>query len=458
MMAFGCCARWGGRLRLVLMLAVLGAVSLALSSRADAYIYWTSFGGSMARANLDGSGAQAFIGGVYSASEGLAIDSSHVYWAEPYSNAIGRANLDGTGVNQSFITGASYPQGIAVDGAHIYWANWSWGTIGRANLDGSGINQQFITGANYPLGVAVNGQYVYWANRMTIGRATRDGTGVNQSFIGASGTQWVAVDGSHAYWTSSHPGPIGPEGGEPTTYTIGRANLDGSGVDLSFITGGTNDMEGIAVDGQYMYWANRDSGTIARANLNGTGVNQSFIGAGQPTGIAIDALGPIVPQLTNITQSATRWTEGSALPQLFPKLEAKRMGSSAETKAPIGTTFGFTLNRPARVWFVFTYRTVGRLVGGRCVGHANANRGGARCLVTVRALFSRQAPAGRTRLRFQGRLDRKRKLPPGLYRLIIFATANGHRSKPAILRFRILPTISRKSGATRQTQRPAFTG
>ena len=46
--------------------------------------------------------------------------------------------------------------------------------------------------------------YVYWTNdNGTIGRANLDGTGVNQSFITGLGTspQGVAVDGAHAYWT-----------------------------------------------------------------------------------------------------------------------------------------------------------------------------------------------------------------------------------------------------------------
>ena len=38
----------------------------------------------------------------------------------------------------------------------------------------------------------------------------------------------------------------------------------------------------MAVDGQHIYWTNAD-GTIGRANLDGSGVNQSFItGASDP--------------------------------------------------------------------------------------------------------------------------------------------------------------------------------
>ena len=141
----------------------------------------------------------------------------------------------------------------------------------------------------------------------------------------------------------------------------------------------------------------------------------------------------------------TSWTEDNALPG----------ARAARTRPPVGTTFGFTLNRPARVWFLFTYGTTGRLVGGRCVAQTNLNRGRARCLRIVRAAFSRQAPAGRTRLHFQGRLARTRKLPPGHYRLIIIATANRHCSKAALLRFTIL---ANPHGAPRHGAVPPVVG
>jgi virginiamycin B lyase len=123
--------------------------------------------------------------------------------------------------------------------------------------------------------------FVYWANDSgtTIGRAALDGTGANQSFVtGASNPCGVAVDPAHLYWASDVP-----------SGTIGRANLTGTGVNQSFI-GGAASPCGVAVDAAHLYWANIDNGTIGRANLDGTGVNQSFIaGASLPCGVAVDA-------------------------------------------------------------------------------------------------------------------------------------------------------------------------
>jgi streptogramin lyase len=86
----------------------------------------------------------------------------------------------------------------------------------------------------------------------------------------------VAVDAGHIYWARL------------TTGAIGRANLDGTDVNQSFITG--TDSFGVAVDADHIYWANSNTGTIGRANLDGTGANQSFItGAAFPFGVAVDA-------------------------------------------------------------------------------------------------------------------------------------------------------------------------
>jgi virginiamycin B lyase len=151
------------------------------------------------------------------ASGGQAVGSPHVYWTNhgfgPLPpGTIGQANLDGTGVNQSFIADPSTPLGLAVDSNHIYWANVFDGTIGRANLDGTGVNQSFITGAVAPVAVAVDSGHVYWADQGTCA-------------------------------TTICPDPPPPGDG-----TIGRANLDGTGVNLSFITGATRP-DGVAVDG-----------------------------------------------------------------------------------------------------------------------------------------------------------------------------------------------------------------
>lgn len=133
---------------------------------------------------------------------------------------------------------------------------------------------------------------IYWANYganatgTTIGRANLDGSNVNQSFItGAAGPVGIAIDGTHIYWSNS-------DGPNNTGTRIGRANLNGTGVNQSFISS-TAGAHGIALTSTHIYWANRGvdgtGSTIGRANIDGSGVNNNFItGASGPHGIATD--------------------------------------------------------------------------------------------------------------------------------------------------------------------------
>ncbi|MDX6659992.1 MAG: virginiamycin lyase, partial [Solirubrobacteraceae bacterium] len=111
--------RWRGRVWLLATaVGVVLAVGAAHASGASAYVYWANggggLGGTIARANLDGTGVGSLKGA--NKPTGVAVDGTHVYWADNAYSTIGRANLDGTGAR--FIIGASNPTGVAVDGTH----------------------------------------------------------------------------------------------------------------------------------------------------------------------------------------------------------------------------------------------------------------------------------------------------------------------------------------------------
>jgi hypothetical protein len=74
----------------------------------------------------------------------------------------------------------------------------------------------------------------------------------------------VAANPVFIYWSNS--------GGS----TIGRARLDGTGVEPRWITG-LNAPCGVAVGASHIYWADMDGTTVGRANLDGTHVSRSFI-------------------------------------------------------------------------------------------------------------------------------------------------------------------------------------
>ncbi len=131
---------------------------------------------------------------------------------------------------------------------------------------------------------------------------------MRRSSLGVSFPTGLAIDGQYIYWANSGAG-LG-------SGSIGRARIDGTDVDQDFITG-TDDPQGVAVDGQRIYWTNRAANTIGRAKLNGTRVDQSFItGAQSPSGIAVDcptptgqlAGGRIGPLALGVTQAQARQT------------------------------------------------------------------------------------------------------------------------------------------------------
>jgi virginiamycin B lyase len=276
--------------------------------------------------------------------------AAYVYWvgihAEPgpieSTTTIARANLDGKGVKRDFVAlppGAG-EGGLALDDAHLYWANRD--SIGRANLDGTEPDQRFIRNVDVSVegsGVAVDEEHIYWVSRFSddpviwhpgtgaIGRANLDGTGVDESFI--TGVTFpsgpLALDGSHLYWASASTSfvPVFSD-------RIGRANLDGTGLDESFITG-VFGASGVAVDDAHLWWSYsaRFTGGIVRANLDGTGRNTVIGGVEDffPYGVAVD-------------NAHVYWRGGFSSPPGLPIGRANLDGSRANHKFITGTGGG----------------------------------------------------------------------------------------------------------------------
>ena len=117
---------------------------------------------------------------------------------------------------------------------------------------------------------------------VAIGRAGLDGGAVNENFMTGIQPVTVAVDANYIYWANQNAG----------VYSIGRANLDGSAPNANFI--GLSAPAGrLALDAGHIYWANSSGHAIGRANLNGTSPSESFIAVagspGNPSGVAVDA-------------------------------------------------------------------------------------------------------------------------------------------------------------------------
>ena len=147
------------------------------------------------------------------------------------------------------------------------------------------MNQNFIPAVGADEGVAVDSNYIYWTARVpgsfgvSIGRAKLDGSSPDASFINTA--VWgdflaqVAVNGNYIYWADVSIG------------TVGRANLDGSNPQQVWFQPGFSRVAGVAVDANYIYTSLVNLGTIGRANLDGTGENNNFIPSGNAQGLAV---------------------------------------------------------------------------------------------------------------------------------------------------------------------------
>ncbi|MCW3016124.1 MAG: hypothetical protein JWO02_3216 [Solirubrobacterales bacterium] len=226
-------------------------------------------------ANADGTSPnQSLVTGLPN-TRGTFSDGRYLWWASD-NGAIGRSDRDGSNVIASFVTGAgSFIPGMTSDGTYLYWGDRNSNRIGRIALNAaSGTSPTFIvTGASAPYGVTVSGTHIYWTQQnSSVGRANLDGTGVNNSFLSSfSQSVGITADSSNL-WI-----------GDASTQQIFRVGLDASGNTTgspTVIVSGTSRPFSMKTDGTFIYWSNQGGGSVGRAALDGSGANQSFITGG----------------------------------------------------------------------------------------------------------------------------------------------------------------------------------
>lgn len=274
------------------LFALLVGVPLVLAAPAHAFVYWADEkSNTIGRANNDGTLVTDSFIHTGAIPDAVAVDSTHIYWANRQDGTIGRASIDGSAVDNSFITEIGTPSGVAVNGSFIYWSSLSGNEIGRAKLNGTGKKLNFVPGVEIPCGVALDAGHVYWTSatavNQKIGRAGLDGSSPtpNWASISGAGPCGIAVNSANVFWTET--GSLGGPG-----HHIGRVNVNTAVPDNSLIEEAAGPC-GIALDSSaHLLWANEATGTIGRARVDATEQNESFIATGgkQICGIAVDDL------------------------------------------------------------------------------------------------------------------------------------------------------------------------
>ncbi len=269
---------------------------LALAGSASAAVYWGVNEWSF-QPRVAAVGAASFDGGAWTGDYlkdlespgstgsacGVAVTATHLFWAG--DRGIGAVNLDGPAVPRTIVPNLNGPCGVETDQTHVYWADAGSGSIGRAAVDGTAVEPAFLTGLRRPCAVALSGSSLYWVEAGTIGRVNLDGSGLKRNFLPGSPASGCALEirGAYAYWGVGRG--------------IARASLDGSEYDPDFVAAAEG-VSDIATDASHIYWAARPSGsspaTIGRARLDGTESQPTWIPAATEMqssilGVAVDA-------------------------------------------------------------------------------------------------------------------------------------------------------------------------
>jgi hypothetical protein len=199
-----------------------------------------------------------------------------------YDNAgyIMRVPLAGGTPQRMVKVGGASVTGIAVTDGRLFWITEAGLTdsLSYVTLGGAPHVRQLVGGLPFPDALVAAGGWLYWADQDAIGRVRPDGAQLNRRFLvlrqenGGGVAEGLATDGSHLYFSRCQDG------------TIGRVDLSGAALDMSFIRlPGLACPQGLAVGSDHVYWTEL-GGHVGRATLQGTGAKQTWLSIGEGNG------------------------------------------------------------------------------------------------------------------------------------------------------------------------------
>ena len=252
-------------------------------------VYWansdTAVRGAILKAPLGGGAATPLL--TRGTPGGIAVDNTNVYWSG-YSpdgdgtTALWKIPLAG-GETTKLATGfmndpiAVGPDGVygtgSVDGGVTIVSAPLAGGATTALVPASSLRQTF---ASY--GIAVDATSVYWvtfSDPSTVMKVPLGGGSPTTLGSAPGGGFGLALDATSAYWISAKAvTKVGLQGGTPTTLAA---------------TGGQG-TQGIAVDDTHVYWSDGGSpGSVYKVPIQGGATMLLATNLQHPTGVAVDA-------------------------------------------------------------------------------------------------------------------------------------------------------------------------
>jgi hypothetical protein len=250
-----------------------------------------------------------------------------------------------------------------------------------------------------------------------------DGSSVSTQVIAEDASPSVYFDGNADWATNFSPACQNASINVPVngfvTIPLSCSDREGQTVDRALVTNPAHGNLGqIQNDNSVVYTPNKDfKGTDSFTFKGNDGTSDS-----SPATITVDVgntSGDVTAAaIDEVRFSHRTWRRGSSLPAVL-------------SRTPVGTTISYRLSEAARVTFTFSRRARGRKVGRKCVKPKRSNRRKRRCARYVKAgTLKFNGKQGTNRVKFQGRLSRRKRLALGRYRLTVGAKdAAGNVSK-----------------------------
>jgi hypothetical protein len=245
----------------------------------SSYVYWTNKGtsggngatnGSVSKVPLDG-GTPVTLATSLTGPGPIAVNGTTVLWAnEQNMEILPLAGGVGTSVNAGWVSG------FTLDSSNIYWVSSVSYGVWKTPLAG-GTAASLVTSTYYAYGsaIAVDSSQVYWTTTAGAIMATSLGGGTPVTLASAPGAQAIAVDHANVYWT------VNSTSGSIMSYPL-------AGGTATTLVSGQNQPTGFVIDSANMYWTNAGSGTVMKAPLTGGAATTIASGQNDAYAIAVD--------------------------------------------------------------------------------------------------------------------------------------------------------------------------